>query len=220
MTINLTTEASKRLARVFKAPDRAAEISVKTDEDLRAADEVLGAIKGLTAEVNDTFDPIIKRNHAAWKEALAQKKRHLDPLQQAERMVKSVVGAYLEAKEAERRKAEEERKRQLAAQAEAEEAKLAEALEAEEAGDNAKADELITSIEEQAPDIEVPEKTKLAHTHTVKKPKWEIVDATKLPREYLMPDTVKIGKVVRALGEETSIPGVRVWMETTVVTRR
>lgn len=220
MAVNLTTEASKRLARVFKAPDRAAEISVANDDDLRAADEVLGAIKGLVAEVDDTFDPIIKRNHAAWKEALAQKKRHMDPLQQAERMVKSEVAKYMEAKEAERRRAEEERKRQLAAQAEAEEAKLNAALEAEEAGDSAKADELLSEVEDQPPAPDVPEKTKLAHSHTVRKPKWEIVDATKLPREYLMPDTTKIGKIVRALGEETSIPGVRVWMETTVVTRR
>lgn len=39
---------------------------------------------------------------------------------------------------------------------------------------------------------------------------YEITDAALLPREYLLPDEVRIGKVVRALGEAANIPGVRV----------
>lgn len=42
---------------------------------------------------------------------------------------------------------------------------------------------------------------------------FEIVDKSKLPPEYLIPDEVRIGKVVKALKLEANIPGVRVWMQ-------
>lgn len=39
---------------------------------------------------------------------------------------------------------------------------------------------------------------------------FEITDLSALPREYLAPDETKIRKVVRAMGADTNIPGVRV----------
>ena len=50
--------------------------------------------------------------------------------------------------------------------------------------------------------------------------KFEILDATKIPREYLVPDEVKIGRVVRALGQATNIPGVRVYAKESTAVRR
>ena len=41
--------------------------------------------------------------------------------------------------------------------------------------------------------------------------KFEITDATLLPRDYLMPDEKTIGAMVRARKGETVIPGVRVY---------
>ena len=43
--------------------------------------------------------------------------------------------------------------------------------------------------------------------------KYEIVDEKLIPREYLIPDTVKIGKMVRAGGDTLQIPGVRIYAE-------
>lgn len=40
---------------------------------------------------------------------------------------------------------------------------------------------------------------------------FEVHDPEAVPREYLCPDEAKIGKVVAALKDKTSIPGVRVW---------
>ena len=45
---------------------------------------------------------------------------------------------------------------------------------------------------------------------TRKKWSFEIVDAAKIPREYLVPNEVAIGGVVRALKGATNIPGIRV----------
>ena len=47
----------------------------------------------------------------------------------------------------------------------------------------------------------------------------EITDFALLPREYLIPDDSAIGKVVRALGNRTNIPGVRVYAETIISSR-
>lgn len=43
--------------------------------------------------------------------------------------------------------------------------------------------------------------------------KFQITDPAAIPREYLTIDEQKIGRVVRALQAETSIPGVRVYSE-------
>lgn len=43
--------------------------------------------------------------------------------------------------------------------------------------------------------------------------KFRIKDASKLPREYTMPDEKKIGGVVRAMKSDTNIPGIEVWNE-------
>ena len=49
--------------------------------------------------------------------------------------------------------------------------------------------------------------------------KFDLLDAEKLPREYLVPDLKKIGAVVRTLGEGANIPGVRIYSETQISSR-
>lgn len=50
--------------------------------------------------------------------------------------------------------------------------------------------------------------------------RFEIEDATSLPREYLQPNESAIRGVVQALKGETKIPGVRVWKDTGVAVSR
>jgi len=40
---------------------------------------------------------------------------------------------------------------------------------------------------------------------------FEVVDPAAVPRQYMMPDEIKIGKVVRALKGQITIPGVRIF---------
>lgn len=49
--------------------------------------------------------------------------------------------------------------------------------------------------------------------------KFVIVDAKLIPREYLIPDEVKIRRIVRAMKEQANIPGVRIYSEDTVSQR-
>lgn len=50
--------------------------------------------------------------------------------------------------------------------------------------------------------------------------KFRIRDASKLPREYLLPDEKRIGAVVRAMKGDTRIEGVEVWDESDLTAAR
>ena len=84
----------------------ATALTVTNQASLDKANSLLGAIKGLRAQIATTFDPIVQKAHAAHKEALAQKKKLDSPLNTAESIVKSTMSRYLDEVEA-KRKAEE-----------------------------------------------------------------------------------------------------------------
>ena len=73
---------------------QAAAIVVTNHEEEQAAVDFLKGLKVLRKEVEGTFGPIKEKAHAAWKEAVAQEKKHLEPLDAAEKQVKGVVIAY------------------------------------------------------------------------------------------------------------------------------
>lgn len=50
--------------------------------------------------------------------------------------------------------------------------------------------------------------------------KFEVTDATAVPREYMVPDETKIRKVVNALKGDTQIAGVKVWAEKSLAAGR
>ena len=83
---------------------RAKALTVSSDAELVIAKEVAQTIKAFQKEVDSTFDPIIERAHITHKEALAQKKKHMDPLEEAEKRIKQLIGDYLTLVENERKK--------------------------------------------------------------------------------------------------------------------
>lgn len=82
---------------------------IDSQENLELANNQRKIIKALIKEVTDTFSPIKKKTHDAWKEAVAQEKRHLEPLEIADKKLSNGMGNYLMLEE--KRKAEEEAKR-------------------------------------------------------------------------------------------------------------
>jgi uncharacterized membrane protein YqiK len=166
----------------------------------------------------------------------------LDDLARKEREKKEAEAREIERKarekaDAERRAAEEARQAAARAAREAAEAKargdVAAAAKAVEAAReaskaalraDAKADrvesaaaEKSESLQAQAAQVVAPvvqrAAPKVAGLTFTEVAKFEVVDKSKLPLEYLIPDEVRIGKVVRALKTEANIAGVRVWME-------
>jgi DNA repair exonuclease SbcCD ATPase subunit len=92
----------------------AGQLVVDSQDTLTLAKGMVGQIKGLREKIKGTFRPIIEKAFAAHKEAVAQEKRYLGPLDTAEGIIKGKMGGYLNELERQRR-AEEERLQDLAA---------------------------------------------------------------------------------------------------------
>ncbi|HPD58330.1 MAG TPA: hypothetical protein PKW17_13890 [Smithellaceae bacterium] len=195
--------------RALTVPEKAKAIIIRSNDDFVRAGEILTVIKSLRKEIDATFDPIIKKAFEAHKEAVAQKKKVDAPLVEAEGIVKPRMAAWNAEQERIRRE-EEERLREIARKEE-EERRLKEAIAAEKSGNKEEAEAILeTPIE--PPPVVIPKTTpKVAGVSFTKQWKFRITDPNKIPREYLTPDEVKIGGVVRALKDKANIPGVEVY---------
>lgn len=196
----LATEATTILAQ-------AQATTITTLDQQKLAGTLLHDIKALKAKVNETFDPICEANLKAWKTSIAQRNKHLTPLEDAERLLKEKSAEFF---------AEQERTQKAelkAAQEKAEnEERIRRELEAKRMkaeGDKAGAKELLAqpifAVAEAKPE---PEKVQGITARTTYD--FVIVDPNLIPREYLVPDMKKILGVVKAMKEATRISGIRV----------
>lgn len=69
--------------------------------------------------------------------------------------------------------------------------------------------------------VEVPQVAKhiytgMGSTSTQKVYKWEIIDFSLVPRDYLIPNASLIGSVVKSSKGSISIPGIKIWVEDTI----
>jgi len=199
-------------SKALSTLEEARSFSIANDSSYKKAGEFLLGIGDLEKAIDSSFDPIIEAQHAAWKLALAKKAEHYVPLKEAEKVIKGKMTDYQVL--AEKRLKEEEAKRREAARQAEEEDRLVRANALIEEG---KPDEALLILGEP---VEAP----LIISHEVTAPKingivtrtvwkWKIVDEKKLPREYLIPDEARIGKMVRAAEGKIEIPGVEVYQE-------
>lgn len=190
----------------------------------------------LKRTITETFRPRIEEAHALHKGLLADEKRFLAPVEEADRLVRGKLAAY-EAEQARlRREAEaaaqrererlEREARELAAaeqrrlQTEAEDRRLQEAVQLEAAGDRDGAERMIAApvaapvvtpatVFVPRPPIAAPPKVEGVSFRT--EFDFRIVDESRIPREYLAVDEKKIRGVVKALRQQARIPGVEVF---------
>lgn len=192
-------------------PQQARQITITNNEDYQRAANFLLSIKATRKKINESFDPIIAKAHAAHKEAVAQKKKVDEPLELAERMVKPLMAAY-DTQQEQLRREEENRLREQAKKQE-EERMLREAESLEKQGQYEAASEVIAQPIYVPPVVVAKTVPKISGVVFREIWKFRIIDASKLPREYLIPDEVKIGQVVRALKSSTNIAGVEAYAE-------
>jgi len=208
-------------------PAQAKAARVTDNKSLERAGEILVAVKGLRKLINETFDPIIKKAHESHREAIEQKKRAELPLVEAEGVLKPQIGRYVAEQERIKREAEEKARREeqarIEAERKAEEERLAAALKAEEAGDSARAEEILNEAPPEfkplppAPVGFVVPKISGMSTSTIWK--FDVVDQAKIPSEFMVPNFTKIGQVVRATKGTLQIPGIRIYSEKSVSAR-
>ena len=106
-------EAKEITERALTVPEKAKAIIIQSNDDFIKAGEILTVIKSLRKEIDATFDPIIKKQLEAHREAIAQKKKVDAPLIEAEGIIKPRMAAWNTEQERIRRE-EEDRLREIA----------------------------------------------------------------------------------------------------------
>ena len=168
--------------------------------------------------VEEKLGPAKKKSYAAYQEIMGLMNSFIGPLEAAKKILSGRAYAWQKAEEDRKRKEAEEARRLAEEEAAAkrkveEEARLAAAERLSNAGMEEQAEEMLeTPIVVEVEEVAAPApKVKVKGTSTLENWQFEIEDATRIPRLYMTPDLVKIGKLVKALKGETNIDGVRVF---------
>jgi hypothetical protein len=218
-----TCEEAKRIVKAGK--DAMKSIEALAEPERIRLNNALVELRAQRDKLAGTFGVIVEdadRKRKAWE---AEERRKAEEEQRRineEARIAAEKRAAEERAERERIAAEDRKKREKEAEAarkageiskrEAERQKK-EAAEAE-AREKARAAEEAKKTAESAPQVTVkPNIPTVAGVKSQLYWKFEIVDASKLPREFLMADEVKIGQYVRREKEKANIPGVRVFSE-------
>ena len=189
---------------------------------------MLRTVKDYIRRVAEVTEPVVTAALAAHRAAVAQRTNLEAPAKEAEGVLKRAMIGYTEEidrqrREAQRRADEEEAATRLAAVAEEEERQVAAAMEAEARGEEEQVAAILTApvvvAPVLAPPVVLPPKPKVEGISFREDWDFEITDPAILPREYLIPDSVKIRGVVRALKGAVVIPGVRVFPKTVMASR-
>jgi len=211
----------------------AAEGLVIDDSDSEAvAWGIVNRIGELKKTIVTDFEKSKKAAHGAWKAICEQEAGHLLRLREPDNIVRGKLSAWDDEKtrilreaqaaqqaEVDRQAAEANRIAREKAEREAEEQRIQDALAAEAAGDKEQAKALLEAPIEVAPVEEVvapfvPQMVipKVAGQGAmVTTWKFEIVDPKQVPDQYKVVDEKAIRRVVDALRDRASIPGVRVY---------
>jgi len=168
--------------------------------------------------VEDTLGPAKRKTREAYQEVMRVMNSFIDPLEAAKKLLSGMAYKWQKAEEERKRKEAEEARRLADEEAAAkrkveEDARLVAAERLSNAGMKEQADEMLeTPIVVEVEEVAAPApKVKVKGTSTQENWQFEIEDVTRIPRLYMTPDLVKIGKLVKALKGETNIDGVRVY---------
>lgn len=224
----------------LEAGDKIKEVKEKVKEIKRIRSSILDPINEAEKNTRAFFEPAIQKcemiidtlgkRMAAWREEqeeIERKKREKAEAEarEKEREERERLRKEAEEKEREARKIQEEadRKQQEAERlAEKEKFEKSEKarIEAEKSrAEAAKLQEQAKELKTEAKEVEIEAKEvkskaeKIEGLHFRRYWKGEIIDETKIPREFLKPDEGAINKHISQHKEDAKIPGVRVYYE-------
>ena len=206
--------ASKSLQpRVSSITSDVESLVIKTPVSYSRADDFLIMVKDHKTQVNEAFDPIIQKAHESHVEALKQKKKFWEPLDNAEKTLKIKMKVYQD-EQTQLHEAELSRLKREA-EKEQEERMLAKAIKLEEQG---MTPETVTAmLNFKQPVVvdtsAVPEVPQFDKRVFKKSWKFKIINPNLIPRQYLCPDLTKIGQYVRTMKVDAKIEGVEIWEE-------
>jgi len=189
--------------KVNEFQEMAEALEIKNDMDYQSAAELEKQARVLNKYIEDRFKKTKNALNEAKSELMQMIKSFTVPLQEAVNIIKDRKNTYWRKKEQER--LAEQRRLQAEEQKAEEDRRLNEAIDT--------GDEDILNEPVIAPEVQIENTLKVDGEYHVDVPKFEIVDETKIPREYLMPDEQKIRRVVNAAKGKIEILGVRIWVE-------
>lgn len=201
-------ETNEVETKAMSIVDQAKAVKVVDIESYKYAGELWKSIGDMIKEVKATFDPICEAANKAHKAATAKRASFLDPLESVYRSVKRLMSDYDAEQERIRREAEEKLREQ--ARKEEEERRLQEAIALEQSGQKEVAEAVMEAPVYVAP-VVIPKVVPKMTGGPVFQKRWdfEITDINQIPRQYMVPDLVKIRQIVTALKDQTNIPGVK-----------
>ena len=196
---------------------------IETEPQLKAVNEAKLGIRKLRNKIKDVFEPLKKSAYESYKGIMDQWKNIEAPVLEAEKSCDRLLSDYFAEQRRIREEAEKKRQEEIRRQREEEERRLQEAMKAEAEGDQEKAEQIINEVAEQEvnqkPTVIIPEKPKLDNVYSRKDYDFEIVDEGQIPRQYMIPNEILIRKIVRASQGKIVIPGIKIIVKETVVTR-
>lgn len=196
----MSQELSVIKQQVSKAVNAAQSFTVTSQEELTKGVDLLSRIKQVGKMIKERMEAPIKVAYAAYKKVKEEQERTfgemLTSYEEAEKIVKGKMLIYQQ---------EEDRKQKEA------EAKIAARVEKGTLTLETAAKKL-----EAIPEVQTKVEGKKGEIQVKKIKKFEVMDKTKLPFEYLLPDEVAIRK---AMFEGTELAGVRYWEEETIAAR-
>lgn len=209
-----TVEEKKLEKEVSLVEKQAGDIVISSDADYQYAGELTKQVKAAQKKVEEYWEPMRASTYAAYKSVTDHKKDMLDPLKNAESILKKKISGYLMEIER-KRKAEEEALRK-----QAEEEMLKKMAEAEEAAKNGD----VEAVEYAMAEAEVMEQvaaTAVVESQATKvsgisqKKDWKItkIDEDKVPVDIagivIRPvDEKAIMNLIKSTKGKVKIPGV------------
>jgi exonuclease VII large subunit len=191
-----------------------ANIVIKSQLDYEKASAITKNLRELKKKVLATFDPIVEKTRAAWKESIAQKDKYLNPIESAIEIVDGKIRGYLTEKERERKEAELKLQQEAEAMARKEKEKLeARAEKAEASGKVEKAE----ALKEQAEQVEaivpvvMPTVQKVEGQSLRTTWKAKVTNFKLLPDEYKISNQQLLDSVARSSKGAMVIPGVEMY---------
>lgn len=198
---------SRSLARAV------ADFRITNTADYELAGSYLTRLKAVAKSLEERRRTMTRPLDEARAAIMAFFRDPLERLSVAELGLKDSIAAYQRAQ----REAAERATREAELAAAKEREKLERrAARAAERGHEAKAAELASQAAVVVPPLMRPELPKLSGVASREVWKYRITDFARLPDAYKREDDKKIGGVVRALKGDTNIPGVEVWVETSI----
>lgn len=190
--------------------EKANSMVITSAETYLDATDFLKTLKGMQKEAETKFEKSIKASYAAWKEICNLKNSIVEPLAEAERLLKGKAIAYNQEQE---RIAAAKQARIDAQKRKEQEELLAKAKKAEEKGQTEKAENLMQQAQNMpAPVVEkaVPKNSGIS----IKKNwKFRVKDVNAIPREYMIPNEKALQGIATSTKGSIKIPGVEFYSE-------